>query len=244
MKFFNIGSDVFEKSKVIIITFVMLAIISIGVFLYFESFMNYKNRKVVRVKTPAERSLIAVQKEADQQEVLQTEKRIEKYQDNFAKILLVSNSLEYKLYFGGNIEDDILKLKTLSTSIDGLQQLVYSVDLIKSVQSRDEILAEFNLFVREYKAHEIAKRKDLLSKIIGFFAKYIVVLNKSSLIDAKLLAIEDAIKKGEFYSAMQKIQLLEDTERMKSRFMLNLQNSAKLEEVLDGINNKIAEKLQ
>jgi len=26
--------------------------------------------------------------------------------------------------------------------------------------------------------------------------------------------------------------------------MLNLQNSAKLEEVLDGINNKIAEKLQ
>lgn len=163
--------------------------------------------------------------------------------DEFSGVLLSLLSLERKLYFGGDVKNEIIKLRAFSGKIPEIYSITKDIEEVQKLISKEELLSEFAEYVKIVKQIEITNQQSKISKILGMLARYITILNVNKKQDEILLEAEKALEIGEFYRAFRLVNSSKPKELEKSVFLTNLEFSAKIQEAIDKIHFLISQKL-
>jgi hypothetical protein len=163
--------------------------------------------------------------------------------DEFSGILISLLSLERKLYLGGEIKNEITKLRAFSAKVPEIYSIAKDVEEIQRLISKEELLIEFADYIKMVKQIEIQNQKGNFNKILGMLARYITILNVNRKQDEILLEAEKALEMGEFYRAFRLISSSKPKELEQSTFLINLELSAKTQDAIDKIHFIVSQKL-
>jgi hypothetical protein len=235
-----------KKIKIILVISSILALILTA----FIGFYFYKKSQKETVDLTDLKEDIQVLKEEVKAEIEESKKteasqmKIEHSQivikDEFSQTLLLLMEIQKKLQFGGEINNDLEKLKNLSVKFSKINSELNDLKEINKIISRDEIFNQFNDYVKIVKSKEISSRGGFLNSFLGFCAKYFAILDSKNPEDAKLLSIEKEVKLGNFEKAFS---ILKEMKVLESDFATNLEISAKIENLINLVQSEISSKI-
>lgn len=152
---------------------------------------------------------------------------------DYAPLLISLNVLENKFNTGGEIANDIIKLKAFGNTIPEIKVIVSKFENIKNITSAEKLKYSFSDYVKAVKSDEIASQNTKLGTITSSIAKYFTILNASNSKDALLIEMKARLSENNFTAAFEiagKINLKNvDTQD----FLFDLEKFAKIQE---GIN--------
>jgi dimeric dUTPase (all-alpha-NTP-PPase superfamily) len=163
--------------------------------------------------------------------------------DEFSGVLISLLSLEKKLYSGGDIKNEVIKIRAFSGKITEIYAIAKDIEELQKLTSKDELLNQFADYVRAIKQIEVSKQEGKFDKILGIIAKYIVILDVNKKQDEVLLEAEKALQSGDFYRAFKLANSVKPKELEESVFLINLEFSAKIQDAIDTIHFIITQKL-
>jgi hypothetical protein len=250
-----------KKVKIIIISILMFIVLLISVGFYFYSVWNVKQAKLsnLKVKNPVafEKREIDILKneimilreivnEQNQPQNLESAKPAQAQiiiKDEFSGVLISLLSLEKKLYSGGEIKNEVIKIRAFSGKITEIYAIAKDIEEVQKLTSKDELLNQFADYVRAIKQIEVSKQEGKFDKILSIIAKYIVILDVNKKQDEVLLEAEKALQSGDFYRAFKLANSVKPKELEESIFLINLEFSAKIQDAIDKIHFIITQKL-
>jgi hypothetical protein len=274
-----------EKLKNILSVFIMLTIMALCIFMYFDSFLNLQKSKslltsVVKNDDNIETNLSNnLKKQNDdlkinkgnaelavlKQKVIDLEENIKQLQiivdekessskiektniiikDQFSGILFTIMNIEKKLQTGGNIKNDIIKLKVFSSNIPELLIILQNFEHVQNLTSSQKLINEFNSFARNIKSQDF-DTTTIKGKILSFTNKYTTILNKKTNEDAVLLKLEHLLYDNNFVKAYPEAEKLTNIKEEQKRFITNIKNSYQVQQGVEDfysfISNAINQK--
>jgi dimeric dUTPase (all-alpha-NTP-PPase superfamily) len=250
-----------KKVKIIIISILMFVVLLISVGFYFYSVWDMKQKKLanLKVKNPVafeKREMDLLKNEVMiLREIVNEKNQIQNLEnlkptpvqiiikDEFSGVLISLLSLEKKLYSGGDIKNEVIKIRAFSGKITEIYAIAKDIEELQKLTSKDELLNQFADYVRAIKQIEVSKQEGKFDKILGIIAKYIVILDVNKKQDEVLLEAEKALQSGDFYRAFKLANSVKPKELEESVFLINLEFSAKIQDAIDTIHFIITQKL-
>ena len=250
-----------KEKKTITFTLIMLTVIVGCLFFYFKSFINLKTDKTYHIKqnilsnikNGLEEGMISVntEKAIQNNEIQSLQSQIYQLQtvmadkmvlpkqstiikDEFSKILFTLIFIEKKLESGGNIVNDVLKLKVFSSDIKDILYIINTFADVKELKSKHDLLQGFNAYIRGFKASQL-RQKGIFDKILHFASKYIAILSINNKDDEVLLKAEQFLKEGDYTNAYLSILGMKGEYEDEGSFMIHLEHSYKVKQGLDSI---------
>ena len=246
-----------KRGKIVItaLTVVMLIVIVGSLFVYFSNLFDLKtNNKTIKmesnivkdIKTSTNTNDVNNRLEVLESEIIQLKTIIADkavmmqpsvnfvIKDEFSGILLTSMMIEKKLNEGGNILNDIIKLKAFSVNIPEVLFATKTFENVRILKSKNDLISEFNNFVRSIKSSRL-EQQGIWCRILSFISRYITILNTNNEQDASLVRIESLIKEGEFFDAFEVLSSLKLESESEAKFIEDLQKSAEVKQGIDSI---------
>lgn len=239
----------------------MFVVLLISVGFYFYSVWDMKQKKLanLKVKNPVafeKREMDLLKNEVMiLREIVNEKNQIQNLEnlkptpvqiiikDEFSGVLISLLSLEKKLYSGGDIKNEVIKIRAFSGKITEIYAIAKDIEELQKLTSKDELLNQFADYVRAIKQIEVSKQEGKFDKILGIIAKYIVILDVNKKQDEVLLEAEKALQSGDFYRAFKLANSVKPKELEESVFLINLEFSAKIQDAIDTIHFIITQKL-
>jgi Na+-transporting NADH:ubiquinone oxidoreductase subunit NqrC len=154
-------------------------------------------------------------------------------QTDYAPLLISLNILENKFNTGGEIANDVIKLKAFGNTIPEIRVIVSKFENIKNIISAEKLKYSFADYVKAVKADEIASQNTKLATITASIAKYFTILNASNSRDALLIEMKAHLNENNFIAALEIAEKINLKNTDTQDFLLNLEKFAKIQE---GIN--------
>jgi hypothetical protein len=241
-----------EKLKISVIIAVMCAIIVGSIYIYFSSLWELKKKKPSRIKNPETKEMLEIESLQNEMRQIKTiiadknlmaEPKQERVQivvkDEFSSILLTLIFIEKKLNNGGEIINDVIKLKALTRQMPEIYNVISSFENVTKLSSKEDLLTGFTSYVKLVKSDEIKEKGGMLNNIKAFVVKYFAVLNINNERDKTLLEIEQCLKIENYICAFNFSFHFKE----KNDFTSSLEASSKVKEGTNAIYLIIGEKL-
>jgi hypothetical protein len=152
---------------------------------------------------------------------------------DYAPLLISLNILENKFNTGGEIGNDVIKLKAFGNTIPEIKVVISKFENIKNIISVEKLKYSFSDYVKAIKADEIASQDTKLAKIIASIAKHFTILNSSNPRDALLMEMKARLNENNFIAALEIAEKINLKNADTQDFLSNLEKFAKIQE---GIN--------
>ena len=251
------------KLKIVAIYSVLiLIIITIAVFAFYF-FSRQKNQEYLQIKQEAK---VAQQEEDNSTSVIEKEinlesqltkvkadlaKTAEDYKsvrqlykhEDYTQIMLTLSVMEAKLYRGGNVKNEIIRLKNLSLNYPDLMIIVKNFEQISNLSSRKELITESESYIKIAKSELLSHQASKFEKVIAFLSKYFTILRASKEEDKMLIDIGEYLNNDDFISAYEVLKRLDIKSPEVQEFADNLKNTSLLQSGINDIYFIISNKL-
>jgi len=225
--------------------------ISVGVFYYFKK----KNQAIKTEEKMIEKQVEVIENQAEVvkkenitetlrlQEIqrIEFEKamaelkaiKIASAKTDYAPLLISLNILENKFNTGGEITNDIIKLKAFGNMVPEIRVIVSRFENIKNIISAEKLKSSFSDYVKVVKSDEIDSQNTKLAIILSSIAKFFTILNASNSKDALLIEMKTRLNENNFIAAFEISEKINLKSADTQDFLSNLEKFAKIQE---GIN--------
>ena len=157
--------------------------------------------------------------------------------------MLTLSVIETKLYRGGDVKNEIIRLKNLSAKYPDLFLIVKNFEDVSTLSSRKELMEEYENYVKIAKSELLSQQTSKFEKAMGFISKYFTILSQTKAEDKTLIKMGEYLNNDDFISAYEALNNLDIKSTEVQIFAGNLKKASLLQNGINDIYFIISNKL-